>query len=35
MGLFYDMEFTLASKRLKNITAREVTLWDVNKWDVN
>jgi peptide/nickel transport system substrate-binding protein len=35
MGLFYDMEFTLASKRLKDVTAREVTIWDVHKWDVN
>ena len=35
MGLFYDMEFTLASKRLKDVTAREVTVWDVHKWDVN
>jgi hypothetical protein len=35
MGLFYDMEFTLQSKRLKDVTAREVTTWDVHKWDVN
>ena len=33
MGLFYDMEFTLVGNRLQSITAREVTLWDVNQWD--
>jgi peptide/nickel transport system substrate-binding protein len=35
MGLFYDMEFTLYNNRMKNVTSREVTLWDAHLWDVN
>ncbi len=34
MGLFYDMEFTVMNGRLKDVTAREVTLWDIHKWDI-
>jgi peptide/nickel transport system substrate-binding protein len=34
MGLFYDMEFTVMNSRLKDVTAREVTLWDTHKWDI-
>jgi peptide/nickel transport system substrate-binding protein len=34
MGLFYDMEFILLNNRMKDVTAREVTIWDAHKWDV-
>jgi peptide/nickel transport system substrate-binding protein len=34
MGLFYDMEFMLLNNRMKDVTAREVTIWDAHNWDV-
>jgi hypothetical protein len=38
MGLFYGVSSTLASKRLKNVTARGPAFtqaWNAHEWDVN
>jgi hypothetical protein len=35
MGLFYDAEITLASHRVRHLTARETRLWNVHEWDID